>query len=351
MKQNQVQVSGPISWIKLSDGKKVVYLFGEFHVNWDECQYPFDHFDTFLKNQFDNTTKPIDFFLETFHKGSYHVGNSRNPSSKTINKIRKYFAYVNESGVYKHKQHRLHYFDFREELNLTKCWRCYENISIYDYEICSDNLYWLNELKGAVYEYSQQFDKPNDTKFFQKLLHKHTNEQLKKEINELFANISKQCKTFINILSKFIDNYKIFINNINFGKLTSTLRYWKTDCILSANFLLQKLEEQWDDVLRNLMSFVGCSIIDIYVIRRLLDKDYINNCILYAGFYHTNHITYLLIKKFNFRVVDQDKHINASKLESDVSKMSYDDFIAKGGIAEMYPEFFTQCVICPKLLF
>lgn len=348
---HHARVNGPTSWIKLSNGQKIIYLFGEYHVNFNECKYPFDNFDVYLKNQFDSTNKPIDFFLETFYQGNLHVGNTSYSPENQIRRLRKYFSHVSESGVYTHKQHRMHYFDFREELGVAKCYQCYKNIFIFNHNNCTNNLYWLKELEQAVREYFKQLENPDNSRFLKKLLTKHTNEKLKKQVHELVTFMSDRCKQFLDRLTTFIHKYDRFVENINNGKLDKEhMTYWKTNLTLTVEFRQQHLDKQWDYI-DAMWTFIGCSIIDMYVIRRLLDKAYINDCILYAGFYHINHIIYLLVKNFNFHVVDQDAHIDPSKLEANIGKMSYDDFILNGGITDMFPELFTQCVMCPNQLF
>lgn len=348
------QVSGPTAWIKLSNGEKNIYLFGEFHMNYLECKHPFDPFHKYLQNQFENTKSPIDFFLETYKEGFLSYPNVISSPNNTMNHIRKYFSYVNESGIYNHKNHRMHYFDFREQLSLDKVLDYYQNqihLLNFDNDIIQQNIQYLTDSIKLITNFIEVLKDPKKESFIYKILHKYSNPDLKNKIMNLVKFLNQTCITLVFKINNFIEKYITFINQFLDNHLNkNTLRYFKSTTQLVKELFNYSLEKDYDDI-HNTINFVCCSIIDIYVIRRLLDKQYINNTIYYGGFYHMNHIVYVLLKWFNFEVVNQDSHINPSELKTHVNQLSYDDFIQKDGIVELYPPIMTQCVNCPTKLF
>ena len=53
---------------------------------------------------------------------------------------------------------------------------------------------------------------------------------------------------------------------------------------------------------------------DIYLLRRILDKNYVNKCIIYSGRQHSLNYIYFLIKYYSFEIVkiyhSEEKDIN-----------------------------------------
>ena len=59
-------------------------------------------------------------------------------------------------------------------------------------------------------------------------------------------------------------------------------------------------------------------VVDVYFIRRFLDKDYIANGIAYNGADHSIHFVYLLVKYFNFKLT----HIYPSPINTNIETLN-----------------------------
>ena len=66
----------------------------------------------------------------------------------------------------------------------------------------------------------------------------------------------------------------------------------------------------------NVCIVVSCFIIDMYFIRRFLDKDYITNGISYTGELHSMNYIYILVKYFDFKIT------HASYTEYDIETLN-----------------------------
>ncbi len=67
--------------------------------------------------------------------------------------------------------------------------------------------------------------------------------------------------------------------------------------------------EQYNNIYIKYMSTTS-QIMDLYFLRRFLDKSYVTNGIIYTGAYHTMDIIYILINKFDFKLT----HSSVNKL-------------------------------------
>src|SRR5690606_31562117 len=99
-----------------------------------------------------------------------------------------------------------------------------------------------------------------------------------------------------------------------------------------------------DEMIHNLMDKIlitGAYLMDLYMIRRILDKDYITNTITYTGAAHSLDYIRILVKYFGFKLTNYsylgydsieevDTHIKFSKYYSEPAKI-------------FYPKIFSQC--------
>lgn len=82
---------------------------------------------------------------------------------------------------------------------------------------------------------------------------------------------------------------------------------------------LDELKMEMQKSLKELLElqiYLFVSLIDMYFLRRFLDKEYITNAIIYGGYGHTLNYIYLLIKYFNFKIT------HYSYLNTDVEKFT-----------------------------
>ena len=85
---------------------------------------------------------------------------------------------------------------------------------------------------------------------------------------------------------------------------------------------------------------------DLYIIRRVIDKDYITNSIIYTGILHTTNIARILVKYFDFKITNTFYSKYSIKETNDKYKKEdlYDNYIL-GGINkyDLFPDYLTQC--------
>ena len=87
---------------------------------------------------------------------------------------------------------------------------------------------------------------------------------------------------------------------------------------------------------------------DLYTIRRIVDKDYNTNSIIYTGMAHSVNITNILIKYFNFNITHTYfKEVSINKLNDKFKNNDYDiinnDYINLKLYDLLLPEYLTQC--------
>jgi len=49
---------------------------------------------------------------------------------------------------------------------------------------------------------------------------------------------------------------------------------------------------------------ITCMLTDLFLLRRILDKDYVKTALIYTGNYHLSDTCHLLIKYFNFKITN-----------------------------------------------
>lgn len=94
------------------------------------------------------------------------------------------------------------------------------------------------------------------------------------------------------------------------------------------------------DILSNKASFFFTRFMDVYFLRRFLDKDYITNAITYTGSYHSAVYIEILSHDFNFKIThfSYAKIPELKKLNAEIKKR---DAIALEEI--FYPSTISQC--------
>lgn len=94
-------------------------------------------------------------------------------------------------------------------------------------------------------------------------------------------------------------------------------------------------------------------IMDIYAIRRIIDKDYITNIVVYTGASHSMNYVYMLVKYFDFEITHSSiKKHTFNDLKKKIKLLKFDDVSFK---SKMYNiiigDTFMQCsdlTIFPK---
>jgi len=314
-------INGPINITrlegKIGTNKKVIYLFGDVHlhlgIHQNKCTTD-DRLDidVFLAKKFkENKNIKYDLFIE---------------SSKTdlvnkklfVNKIYKYILsmrqFINKnfittkSNVVKSEKYpnvRFHYFDIRDQFNdLAKK---YFDIKKYIH----NSLGWSIYITYHIYNLC---DKLLDYDKLLKNLIILLDSDKSKEINKIKNKYYH--KDVENILTKYFQTYLNNIKLININKLQKQIirdlnKHLKSNKVDNYNFIFSVFKKT--NKLNMYIMYQFTNIVDIYLLRRILDKDYINNSIVYTGYYHFIDIMYILVNEFNFKITHSDK--------SDINKL------------------------------
>jgi len=355
-------VDGPINVVRLEgtveNVNKVIYLFMDTHLPShieSECEDPRSTpIKKFLSSNFDKLNKDkktYDFFLESY---PIHTKNIFKYKDIYINQLRNFFGrsltmdpkknIVQKSQVFPNI--RFHYMDIRDYIYYNK-YRNYFRDTDHLYNVASDllcnsgklNKNALNHFRDSVNIITGNAKFIHDSLFNNKkgdakiptipesinMISKTTLEQIDKKMLDLFYKmrnrfnhddvknkINKIVNT--NIKNKFIDFFNQY-NKIN--KLLNDI-YKKIDVEpgkliiyknepfysipgeLTTQYALQIKNEilEFNHIFRNCLVY----IVDIYFMRRFLDKDYITNAITYNGSYHS--LTYILhlVNDFGFKI-------------------------------------------------
>lgn len=337
-------INGPVNIIRLTNNKKVVYIFGDLHNNLDnqsECNYDANiesiNIDQLFRKIFKkNPNTKYDFFYEGFFDVEPIIDkNQQNNFRYDYNyKTNKYFIQIlklvfNNIELVDNKIHtskqfenvRLHYFNFRNQIPHMK-YIFFNDTNFLQLKTSTN----YNNTIGILEDYKlmmnelQTFILSDKNPYIVKIKSRYQN----KDIQDI-------------ILQIFDKNVVKLIENV-LKLITDTIYYIKNTPELYNSYLL--LEDEYDIqkkifinvfLINYYIKNIYSNIIDIYLVRRLLDKEYINNTIIYTGAYHMIHITYILLKYFNFEISHitntdlsvKDKDINKLIKSKNINK--YDD--------------------------
>lgn len=318
-------ISGPVNIIRLTNGTKIVYIFGDRHNpinNQIECPYseqiPSIRIDSFFEKFFKkNPDKKFDFFYEGFinmhpelipKEQSNFLASTKFYTDNYFEQIIK--LVFNNIKLVDNKIHsskhfeniRLHYFNFRSIIpHFLYFFNNENNLNDLIFKFKYQSIFnILTDYKQRINEILDFFNKSNN-KYIKKIISKYTNKDIKKIILNIYnIYVIEQFKKIIQLIDETISYIQKTpeLHNIytNIDKSYSNNRFIYINILKINNFIKNSF----------------ANITDIFLIRRLLDKDYINNCIIYTGTYHMIAISYLLIKYFNFKithVANSDKFI------------------------------------------
>lgn len=349
-------VSGPMNLVRLHDDNKVLFIFMDYHRDphfQTECtDIESKHFRDYLLDNFKKVEKKCDFFLEEmpdmFNK--YDVSYTDRYLHQIRDLFKKLFDYdpvtntVNQSKLIPNV--RFHYIDIRPYFSFKKGSPALTTeLEIYALNLSYNTMY-PNELKTlgnilmsmgsklillynsilknekkvskqTLIKYNTQDADPYYTSeeaeelikyILNKILNKYNNKDIKEKIlyiihNELmpyiqesfalFEEYYKIINSYIEIFTDKYPNDKInYKGNEDYAYMLRTKINKDTLCdILSIN---EKLCRNVDDVYLMIM--------DLYMLRRFLDKSYVTNACVYAGQFHGTNYVRLLVKYFNFKI-------------------------------------------------
>lgn len=316
-------ISGPVALVSLEgkiDGKeKKIVLFGDYHypmIDQNECtDYDSITIKQFLINTFKKATKPIDFFLEISPSMFESVKKEGKAYTDIyLNNLRYFF--VNEMNKPTFKNIKFHYSDIRNIVytilhdfildnrvlsDITRSRNIY--VSEIDFlvdkaNVISDSInIIIFALKSTQNEFEIEIKKATEEKAFymkniRKIIFDYNHTEVQKEIRKILKLIIVGIKETMQSLIKELNKIKTRINKnkkYSFYELDKVIYKLGTDIRNSTT----------------MTSGFFTMLTDLYTIRRMLDKDYVENSIFYGGAQHMSDILNILVNNFNFKVIDK----------------------------------------------
>lgn len=278
-------INGPINIIRIEgyiyNIKKVIYLFMDRHENL-ENQTSCDTSDAkdiveYLNDEFKIVSVPIDFFMETSFKVKDVIMKKDTLKSIYIDRVKRFFfdnVIIKDKkniGTYINKNIRFHYVDIRNYLQLN--------------------------FTSILIKLKENIDKENEKK---KLL-----ELFNDKLNTLIQFIDNPSPDIINDtdLINMINKIKARYSHpelknkmkdlLNIGKY-ELIKLYNNPKIITSN---EDVDSLGIKLIRNISWFM-----DIYFLRRFIDKDYVHNAISYTGSAHACRIIIFLLKNYNMDI-------------------------------------------------
>jgi hypothetical protein len=329
------KINGPMNVIRL-EGKifginKVLYLFLDKHFQVQQqtkCQeYLSEDVVVYLNREFHKIKdKNIDFFIETWNEDKRIISDDIYRDRYIDEVIKFFYKYINKKdgktiGTKISNNIRFHYIDPRkyiknniykyidrlEQLNSILTSTIKQRKPEYSIKISLKNIKkGIKNITKLIDLIQSSIDKKSDansdefSKLINKIANKYNHPELKKSMIELLY-------IFIDELNIMKDKLIKLDKNLN-SLLTIIKNDIKTENL--DNLLTESKNLLNDLYYHNIEIF--CWLIDIYFIRRILDKDYITHGVVYTGGAHSLYYIYFLVKNFDFKIT------HAAKIEGDV---------------------------------
>ena len=312
---DDININGPVNIIRLegyidSDKtkiKKTIYLFGDVHLplglDQNHCiqddrididvffskifkKNPNINYDLFIESPKENLIRECDL------KTKNYILNMRDFVNKNFNLDDKNNVIRSD----KYPNVRFHYFDLRN--SFTKMFKILDRLTNYIHS----SLDWrydlrrnvdillndLTQLRIRIEEIVSILDS-NNIKEIKKIreVDKYKHKKVYNNIIEKYNEIEKKLKA--------IDVQNLKFNIVKkFNKHTKSNKINNYDYVFDIFQMIYKLSKDIEDETSKL--------IDLYLVRRFLDKDYINIGLVYAGYAHFSHILHILINDFGFEI-------------------------------------------------
>jgi len=350
-----MKINGPVNITRLEGNidniKKVLYIFSDIHYepyyqsncNEDEAV----DIDYFLGKTFLELNQTIDFFLEIDNN---IINDYKEPLKiRYIDNLSQFFSrnfnitsnkLVKKSEKYKYV--RFHFSDIRHDNYIIQeyldiIFSIYFDENIYTFIInLNNNTKFLNNSK-------QKLEKLNNisTKLLEYFYKDYYINKIKNKIN------NKNVKT---ILNNYLD---LFYNNLKNIK-TITTTYYNEIVKITNNY--KKFEEpNMNEYIKKIFipiielnnrylfdsSIQKILLMDLYFLRRFLDKDYIKNAILYCGSLHSISIIYILVNHFKFKITHSTSNIN--NINTKIKNNDYINVIYNGDQTLINNKTIIQC--------
>ena len=320
MNEKTLQLNGPVNFFRLKNNEKEIYIFCdhlEDIANQEECDdLKSFNFDKYLKLFFEKNKKNVDFMLETSKNIFVNKYNDKN--NTYMIKIKKAFVDLKLNNPY-YKYLKIHYIDIKIETIIYETFRIIKFIDFFNFDIAIENLKNIIILYQEQLKIIEKFKNNENSEinkknildvFFHKIIVKYNNKENKKIINEYFDIMCyKKIKYVTHLIEKLIlilKNNKLN-NKITFEHANKKKELFKHYIIFKYNNgeLTNKIKQLTEEI-TTLILDIGIYIMDCYFFRRLLDKKYIKNTIIYVSMYHSANYLHFLVKYCNYKIIEYE---------------------------------------------
>jgi hypothetical protein len=190
---------------------------------------------------------------------------------------------------------------------------------------------FFSAYKDIRHELPKQYFDDQTKKTMYKIKNLYANNEVKEIINKIintelnnyfvqFFSVTKQClgklENLINEHTKFVGypHYDVLLQQEDgtyaYGFSIAHRETVITQIIIDINLML------------DMILYIGVMIMDLYLLRRFLDKKYITNALSYTGGLHSENYILFLVKYFNFNITHYSylKDDNIKKAQGIIKK-------------------------------
>jgi len=399
MADKRVVVNGPVNTVRMEGNvagkKKVFYSMFDYHVNKKKCAdiHAVD-VDTFLLEEFEKLSKirpdmKFDLMVEIglirpyyhdLYEDSYirRIGrlfwktfeidkeNNKVIDSKEIPNVRLHHTDVRDimASVYMKYDIDVPMFPihipFLEETYRKIYALRRERVDTY-YSLYHTKAAFNPLVEKSIYSLdpqkydSEHFDQMKKVdvdkqirKMIYKLRHKYENESVKKKINLIIdTDLKAMLEGFINDLDNILIELSADIDHakrlkdpdhlILLQRADGSYDYgYDTLEITQMSIRTGKYLEKIGDEIT-----IGLMFMDLYKLRRFLDKDYITNAISYAGGHHSSNYVRLLVKYFDFKITNYS--YMAVSIMDEAHQIIKESRNEEELFCLLFPRIFSQC--------
>lgn len=353
-------INGPTNFAHLSGSingiNKEIYLFFDSHLdinNQTRCE-SFDSIDIsqYLYKLIKNSKTELDFFLEIRQSEiNKPLSNKRDIYIQEVAELFKsefIVEKINNRNKVKYSKSnpnvRLHNLDIRDHFDLFYIM----DIIQYDipkaFDLLFKNIGTQEDNIKTLFKHIKNIEKTLG-KLYSNYMRMYENKlKIYEKTDGQIYYLNKVVRNYENVnLKKNINTFlsEHFINI--YGKLNSStinIRNYLNDYNMSHN----------DNIKKNLQILYDSSVdiyslfVDVYLLRRILDKNYVTNCIVYSGSQHSANYMYFLLKYCDFKLINIQKSIehDQNKLIDSIKNADFAFNIYK--LLYLQQKKYTQCI-------
>lgn len=282
--KNMIEISGSIGLVKLFKNDKNVFIFYDDHSNTTYCKnsdsvFLYDIFDKIIENNSDYVILLEEPFVSNYSNIKFLWNNTPH-----IIKFRNFYKKIISRCVDK-KKCKVFPVDIRLIICDVSMDELMANINVDEY-FTDYNITLQEYFKYILYLFDKEGEKQideinnNDIKFLKKVFDKFNHDIYYKKLKEQFDIFYDK---FIHLNKKMLIKY-FLKNNINDNYTFSTGYPFENT---TNNIFL----DQYDKLINGIM--------ELYIHILISGMNY-KNIIIYSGYYHSNNLSYILKKYYNY---------------------------------------------------